>query len=83
MDSLQAWQLLKHTNTISNSNSIEEFMNTSQCTSLPIANKQNYYAIEMSKSGYGNPSMKLTIFWDKINELIWIIKCVVLNKTSD
>lgn len=80
---LQIWQLSKHLITLYHSETMDEFKQKTQCPTLPLKHKENYYAIDLSKNGTGQSTIKLTIFLDEDNDLLWIIKCALITNNNN
>lgn len=81
LSGLQVWQLVTHIRTMCVTPSVNEFKNKSNCPTLKVNHaRDGFFAILLSKNGNGNHSIKLDVWYDYPNRLIWILRCKILEK---
>lgn len=82
LSGLQVWHLVKHIRTMCITKSVEDFTERSNCPNLHVknSNSDKFFVLLLSKNGNGKNSLKLTVYYDEGNRLIWLLKCKILEK---
>ena len=71
----QRWFIDNQLNHIRFFKSVKHYVDHINCPHVPVQHNEDYYSLDIAKDGYGNFNVKLLLFEDKEQDIIWAIDC--------